>query len=133
MILQHLGTLATLTLHDDLLWTDEHSWSPVVGNAEYSIKGALIIENGLRLAGRPISLQAPDESMAWHPRSVIDQLYLWSAQAGQDFHLTMQDGQVFNVAFRHHEPPAFEPKPVTGLGSQAPNSDWTIKLKFIVI
>ncbi|MBX9869927.1 MAG: hypothetical protein K2X63_09025 [Burkholderiaceae bacterium] len=133
MILQHLTSLDTLVLHDDLLWTDEHSWSPVVGSAEYSIKGALIIENGLRLAGRPISLQAPDDSMAWHPRSVIDQLYVWSAQAGQEFQLSMQDGREFNVVFRHHEPPALEAKPVNGLSSTDPDSEWSVKLKFTSI
>lgn len=130
MMLQNTTSLQTLILHHDLRWVDEHSWSPVVGNAEYSLTGALIIENGLRLAGQPITLEPPDDSMAWHTRAVVDQLYAWSKLPGQTFNLTLDNGQLYEVVFRHHEPPAMEAKPVANLASFVADDFWTIKLKF---
>lgn len=126
MILQHLTLLQSLTLSHDLIWTDEHAWSPAVANLEYSLTGALLLEYGARQAGRPITLQPPDASMAWHSRSLVDQLLVWSRTPGQQYLLTLDDGRSFNVLFRHHEAPALEAKPVTGLASAGPDDDWQI-------
>lgn len=133
MILRNLTTLQDLTLSHDLLWIDEHAWSPVVSNSEYSLTGALLIENATRQAGRPISLQAPDAEMAWHPRSTVDLLRTWASVPGQQFLLTLDDARSFNVVFRHHEPPALEAKPVRNMTSFEADDDWQMTLKFMEI
>lgn len=133
MILKHLTLLQEITLSHDLLWMDEHSWSPVIANQEYSVTGALIIETAVKLAGRPITLQAPDADMAWHKRSTVDLLTLWYATPGQQFLLTLDDTRSFTVVFRHQEPPAMEAKPVCGFATYDPDADWQVTLKFMEI
>ena len=42
MQLTNLATEVALLLPDDLLWTDEHGWSPTVASTSYLITGALL-------------------------------------------------------------------------------------------
>jgi hypothetical protein len=131
MILQNTTSLVSVTLPRDLQWVDEHNWSPVIATAEYSLTGALIVESATRQAGQPISLEPPDESMAWVTRTIVNQLYAWSAIAGQTFTLTLDDARVFTVMFRHQEPPAMEASPVRKLATYDPEDFWTVKLKLM--
>lgn len=81
MILTNIGSGVSVTLPNDLLWKDEFEWSPVATNKSTSLSGALIIEQGVRQAGRPISLEPPPD-MAWVKRSVADTLRAWCALPG---------------------------------------------------
>ena len=77
MQLKNLADEVALVLPDDLLWSDEHSWSQTVATSAYLITGALLIQSATRLAGRPITLVgAPD--MAWVTRATVEQLRLWA-------------------------------------------------------
>lgn len=133
MNLQHLTSLESLTLSHDLLWTDEHAWSPVVQEAEYTLTGALLIETATRQAGRPITLEPPDDSMAWHMRSIVDTLRAWAAEPGQQFLLTLDDGRSFTVIFRHQDAPAIESTPVRGFPTFDADDWWRVSLKFMEI
>jgi len=133
MILMNLTTQQSLTLSHDLLWIDEHAWSPVTSQVDMTLTGALIIENAVAQAGRHISLQAPDATMAWHQRTTVDQLRTWATLPGQQFRLTLDDGRQFVVVFRHNEPPALEASPVSDMASYAPDDYWQIKIKFLEI
>ena len=80
MQLKNLATGVALPLPDDLLWADEHAWSPAVASTSYLITGALLIQSATRQAGRPITLVgAPD--MAWVTRAAVEQLRAWAALA----------------------------------------------------
>lgn len=133
MILRHVTLAQDLTLHHDLLWIDEHNWSPAVQNVSYSLTGALILETAARQAGRPITLQAPDASMAWHVRSVVDQLFAWAATPGQQFLLALDDARAFNVVFRHQDGTAIEAKPVRGMATFDADDYWQVSLKLMEI
>lgn len=67
----------TLDLPDSMVWVDEFSWNPVQRSSEYSVGGALLVDTGIKLAGRPITLQA-DESAGWIRRSTALTLQQWS-------------------------------------------------------
>ena len=68
MQLKNLSNEVALPLPDDLLWSDEHAWTPAVATVSYLITGALLIQSATRQAGRPITLVgAPD--MAWVTRA----------------------------------------------------------------
>ncbi len=54
--------LDTLTLPTDLIWIDEFDWTPVQQTQTYSITGALIIESGVKKAGREITLSGDNSS-----------------------------------------------------------------------
>ena len=135
MQIKNLADEVALLLPDDLLWTDEHSWSPTVASSSYLITGALLIQSATRLAGRPITLVgAPD--MAWVTRATVEQLHAWTATPVSNttgrFVLTLVDGRSFTVAFRHAET-AIEAEPVLGIPARAATDFYRLTLRFMEI
>jgi len=135
MELKNLFSGDTLTLPDDLLWSDEHSWSPVVASVTYLVTGSLLVQSATRQAGRAITLVgAPD--MAWVTRSVVNVLRDWAAlpldALRGRFELTLFDARVFTVAFRHGEG-AIEAEPVTGFPARNDTDFYRISLKLMQI
>ncbi len=133
MQLTNLENGVALPLPDDLLWSDEHAWSPAVANASYLITGALLIQSATRKAGRPITLVgAPD--MAWVTRASVEQLRAWAALPVSDaagrFELSFTDGRVFTVAFRHAET-AIEAEPVLGIPARANTDFYRMTLRLL--
>ena len=135
MQLKNLATEVVLLLPDDLLWSDEHSWSPASASVSYLITGALLVQSALRQAGRPMTLTGAQD-MAWVTRSCVEMLYDWAAAPlGADsgrFELTLFDARVFNVAFRHAEG-AIEAEPVTGFTARSNADFYRITLKLMQI
>lgn len=135
MQLKNLADEVAVLLPDDLLWSDEHAWSPAVATTSYLITGALLIQSATRQAGRPITLVgAPD--MAWVTRATVEQLRAWAAfplsnTAGR-FLLTFADGRAFTVAFRHSET-AIEAEPVLGIPARADTDFYRLTLRFLEI
>lgn len=135
MQLKNLATAVALSLPDDLLWSDEHAWSPAVVNASYLITGALLIQSATRQAGRPITLVgAPD--MAWVTRATVEQLRAWAAIPVGDstgrFELTFADGRVFTVVFSHQEV-AIEAEPVLGIPARSSGDFYRLTLRFLEV
>jgi hypothetical protein len=126
---------ATLALPDDLLWSDEHGWSPVVSSVSYLITGALSVQSATRQAGRDITLVGAAD-MAWVTRSVVNVLRDWAAlpldSVTGRFELTLMDGRMFAVAFRHADG-AMEAEPVTGFPARNDNDFYRITLKLMQI
>ena len=135
MELKNLFSGATLTLPDDLLWSDEHGWSPVVSSVSYLITGSLLVQSATRQAGRAITLVGAAD-MAWVTRSVVNVLREWAAlpldAVTGRFELTLMDGLMFTVAFRHADG-AIEAEPVTGFPARNDNDFYRITLKLMQI
>jgi hypothetical protein len=133
MELKNLFSGATLTLPDDLLWTDEHGWSPVVSSVSYLITGSLLVQSATRQAGRAITLVGAAD-MAWVTRSAVNVLRDWAAlpldAVSGRFQLTLFDGQVFTVAFRHGET-AIESEPVTGFPARLDSDFYRITVRLM--
>lgn len=127
--LTHSGT--TVTLPDDMFWTDRHSWSPTEQTVSTSITGAALIDVGTRLNGRPITLVS-DEGHAWITYSVIDQIKAWAAIAGCQMSLSIQ-GTTFSVVFRHHEKPAVDVRAVVDYNTPDAADYFFGTLKFMEI
>jgi hypothetical protein len=96
-------TLDSLELPPDLIWTDEFDWTPVKQTITEAVDGSLIVETGLLLAGRPITLSGAIDS-AWIDRGTLKSLYAY-AQSVSERTLTLLDGRSFTVIFRHGEKP----------------------------
>lgn len=107
--LQYLTT--TIDLDPDLQWIDEQEWHPVEQSIQRSVTGALIVSTAARLKGRPITLAPPDESSAWMPRFILDQLRNWAAVPGRQMTLTLR-GTAYTVIFRHHDGAGIDASPV---------------------
>ena len=135
MQLKNLATGVVLLLPDDLLWSDEHAWTPATASVSYLITGALLVQSALKQAGRPMTLTGAQD-MAWVTRSCVRMLYDWAAAPlGADsgrFELTLFDTRIFNVAFRHAEG-AIEAEPVTGFTARSDSDFYRITLKLMQI
>lgn len=93
----------TLTLPDDLEWPDEFSWVAVQSTRAYSVAGALLIDRGVKLAGRPITLRGGVD-FAWTTRLVALTLLAWANQANPTLTLSYR-GVSYPVAFDHSSTP----------------------------
>lgn len=90
-------TRAALTLHAQYIWSDEYEWSPLKqSEPEYSLNGAMHVQQGTMLAGRPITL---DCEYARIQRSDVELLQAWSAVPELELTLTHPDGRAFDVIF----------------------------------
>lgn len=112
----------TITLPADLNWSDEYDWHPVVQESVYTTTGALVIDTGVKQAGRQITLQG-GEDFAWTPRSTCDTLRAWAALPLPTMVLVIK-GATFDVAFDHSKIP-FEAKPVMQF-SDNNSADWYV-------
>lgn len=121
----------TIDLHPDLLWSDEHSWSPITQAAERSITGAMLIEYGTKIAGRNITLQAEDTDSGWISRTVLEQLKVAASVAGREMTLSI-NGTPYSVVFRHLDGP-LEATPVIHYNDADPNDWFTVTLRFLEI
>jgi len=135
MQLKNLADEVALLLPDDLLWSDEHAWTPAVASVSYLITGALLVQSATRQAGRPITLTGALD-MAWVPRSAIATLHDWAAvplaiSSGR-FELTFVDARVFTVAFRHAET-AVEAEPVLGFPARSESDFYRLTLRLMEI
>lgn len=91
-------TLGAVSLPRSMVWSDEHDWLPFEKTTEYSTTGALLIDAGTRLAGRPITLQAENDA-GWIRRDVLAALRTLAADPLGVHTLTLADGRVFDVQF----------------------------------
>jgi hypothetical protein len=88
---------ATVQLDVDLDWTDEFDWSTTQSRRRYSAGGALLLDVGTKLAGRPLTLQGT-ESSGWMPRSSLLTLRAWTDDQAASMTLSFR-GVTYAVGF----------------------------------
>ena len=124
-------TNETVPLEDGFLWSDEFTWKPIEQNQERAIDGTLIVQEGKKKSGRPITLSPPGEQ-GWIKRSYLSILKDWSALIGEHFTLIFEyphDTRQFNVIFNHAEG-AIDAKPVMGFPTVSDGDYYEVTLKF---
>ena len=135
MKLKNLADGVELALPDDLLWTDEHAWTPAVASVSYLLNGALLVQSATRQAGRPITLVGAAD-MAWVTRSVVSILYDWAtvplSSDGGRFELTLADARAFTVAFRHADT-CVEAEPVKGFPARSESDFYRLTLRLMAL
>lgn len=90
-------TQSTLTLHAQYIWSDEYEWSPLKQSEPvYALSGAMHVDQGTMLAGRPITL---DSTYARLHRADVQLLQGWASVPELTMTLTHPDGRTFNVMF----------------------------------
>ena len=62
MKLKRISTQETVSLSDGFLWSDEFDWNSIEQKQDRAVDGALIIQEGKKKSGRPITLTA-DKNM----------------------------------------------------------------------
>ena len=131
MKLIRISTSEAVSLSDGFLWSDEFDWQPIEQKQERAVDGTLIIQEGKKKSGRPITLTA-DKNMAWVKRHIVSKLKEWSALQEQ-FTLQFEyfhDKRSFNVVFNHQEK-AIEAKPVLDHPSISEDEEYNVTLRFL--
>ena len=123
--------LGSITLPDDLEWSDEFEWSPVEDAIDTALSGSLVIHSGTRPKGRTITLEGSD-SAAWITRSVLDQIKALADSNPSDLMLGYH-GRNFNVRFRYSEKP-YSARPVVFYsGVSLPDDYYTITIRLMEV
>ena len=88
---------AVLELHSQYWWRDEYGWTSLKqSDPVVMLSGAIDIQQGTMLAGRPITL---DCSKARIKRSELENLQDWSMVPELEMTLIHPDGRTYNVIF----------------------------------
>lgn len=126
------GTPQTVVLPEQLAWTDEFAWQPVVQAIEYSTTGALLLDVATKQAGRPITLEG-SETRAWCQRGALLTLQAWSWQAGVVLTLSgLRSGPSRQVVF-NHSGGAVKAVPVIDYADPTDDQPYAITLMFLEI
>ena len=131
MRLVRKSTSEAVSLEDGFLWSDEFEWKPIEQKLERAIDGTLIIQEGKKKSGRPITLQPADQEMGWVQLKYLKTLYEWSLLQEQ-FRLEFKyphDNRHFNVIF-NHEAGALEAKPVKNIPAVSEDDHYNITMRF---
>lgn len=123
-------TLGAITLPPGMtLAAEDDLWSPMVQAVDYTLTGAVVVEEHQRQAGRPITLvggRSGSMTFARMTRSAV--LALKAALDTSTVRtLTLADGRTFQVMPRRTDGPALDAYPQPGVGDRAPadpSSDW---------
>ena len=90
-------TNAVIELDDELYPSDEHEWSSLVSSTKYALDGTMIVEQSIRKAGKPYTMQAPSD-MGFLTRSTVNALKAERDKLGATFWLDYRaDGTVKRV------------------------------------
>ncbi len=120
-----------LSLHAQYTWSDEYAWTALAQSAPvYMLSGAVDVQQGTKLAGRPITL---DSSFARITRGDIKTLQAWAAIPENTLTLTHPDGRNFNVLFK--QPPLTDIKVVQPVrpSDEADSDAMTAHLNFLTV
>lgn len=128
--LKRNDTQEVIEFPQDFRWIDEHEWQAVAQmQPERTLSGSQIIQQGVKQAGRPITLSADN---VWHSLATVQKLRDWTDVPELKMTYTHYDGRVFTVIFALHEQ-ALKAEPVQFSTPELADERYTITLKFITI
>ncbi len=128
--LKRNDTLETIELPQDLRWIDEHDWQAVLQTQpERTLSGSQIIQQGVKQAGRPITLSADN---VWISLATVRKLRDWTDIPELKMTYTHYDGRVFNVIFALHEQ-AIKAEPVHFTTPEQANEHYIATIKLLTI
>lgn len=133
--LKNKDTNFLIDLPPELFWSDEFKWNKVKGTKARTITGALVVQTGVAVKGRPITLVAPND-MNWISRAQLELLTDWSENPALVMELKLNyEGvptKTFDVSFDYEENP-IDAEPVSSYESPKPEDEFRVTLKFIEV
>jgi len=118
----------TVELPAGLQWRDEFGWTPVEHSTEYSLAGNLVIQEGTRQDGRPITLFGGTEG-AWCDRATLRALYAMASVQDQTLTLTLW-GIDYTCMFRR---PAIEAAEIMRLADPQADQQYAITVNLMEV
>ena len=124
----------SIELPYDLYPIDDLNWSPVAATGVYTLSGAYDVQQAVKLAGKPMTLQSND-GLGLITRDTVNKLHAQAAIPEATFKLEyLADGvtKIINVMFDHTSNP-IEATPFKGFNSPNLNDYFAVTLKFKTI
>lgn len=119
---------------DQLQWMDRFTWDPVAQEQERSLSGALLISEGVKLYGRPVTLSSNGRDGAWVTLAIVRELEALRDQLGIQMLLTLPTGETHWVTWNRADGVPLEAEPVLGRRRNPSDSDlYLITLRLITV
>lgn len=116
---------------DQMEWVDQFDWDPVAQVQDRSLKGALIIQEGVKLYGRPITLAS--NGGAWFTLETVRALEALRDQPGIVMPLTLQDGSEHFVTWNRAEGSPLQATQVFRRSNPSPDCEYELTLRLITV
>jgi hypothetical protein len=116
---------------EQMLWVDEWEWDPIEQDQKRGLTGSMIIQEGVKLYGRPITLSS--EGGAWFRLSKVQQLKALAEVPEKVMMLTLPTGATHYVAFNRVNGPAVEAQPVFRRVDPGPDYEHELTLRLITV
>lgn len=123
--------LDSIELDDQFEWADEFDWDPVAQEQERSLTGALLVQEGVKLHGRPITLKS--SGGVWTPLSVVRQLEALRDQRLKVMPLVLPDGREFSVIFNRSSGAPLKASQVFRTANPSPDEDYDVEISLITV
>ncbi|MEW5972246.1 MAG: hypothetical protein AB1713_00640 [Pseudomonadota bacterium] len=120
-----------IQLPSGLIWTDEFASSQVAQTVRRTLDGSVVVFYGPLQAGLPITLESQPDA-GWLTMSQVDAIAMRAASPGGIYTLTLRNS-TYQVMFRHHEPPAFDAKPLIHRATPQPGDYYLATLKLMTV
>lgn len=114
---------------EQLEWTDEWEWNAIEQEQDRSLTGALIVQEGIKLYGRPITLSS--NGAAWFTLAKVRELEAKAAVRLSVMLLTLPTGDQHYVTWNRAAGPAVQAKPL--FRQVNPDADWLHELTLRLI
>ncbi len=131
-------TLDTLVLDesydlggDQLEWVDEFTWDPIAQEQDRSLSGALMVQEGVKLYGRPITLAS--NGAALFRLAVVRALEALRDQRGRIMLLTLPTGTQHHVIFNRAAGSPLESAPMWRKVNPGADELYEITLRLITV
>lgn len=126
-----LGVVALDGQAASLVWTDEFKVDPIAQVTQRTLGGQLVVYESVFTAGIDITLVATEDA-GWLTKAQVQAIKAL-ADAPITAHVLTIESQVFNVIFRHDEPPAVDFDPLLFRSNSEPGDFYTgtIKLRTV--
>lgn len=122
---------ALMSLHNQYHWVDEYGYSALTQSAPvYTLSGAVDIQQGTMLAGRPITLDCTNARIK---RSELEQLQAWVQMPELTMTLTHPDGRTFTVLFASPALTDITPVKVIRAGDEHPDDKFTANINLLTV
>ncbi len=124
--------LDSITLPDDLLWTNEFDWNPVEQTLDRSLTGALLVQEQALSYGRSIVLSGGTEA-GWVTRATVQSLLGLSQDPNKVMTLTLADQRQYSVIFDRQSVSPIEAHQVMPFAYPDDSSFYALTVRFLTV
>ena len=124
-------TLNGVELPEGLVWQERYQPQRLKQVVKPTIGGGEVVFVGPHNGSRNMTLSSL-EDQGWILKEVLEQIYEFAESLGATYTMNYH-GEVFTVAFRHHEPPAIESVPLITRGLPLDGDYFGCVLKLMIL